>query len=205
MSSTDAEACSKCGRLLTHSQQACVFGGMIVCAECDKVLRNKQAPQPAPSPKPAVLAETVTSTRACEWCAEPIPEKALKCPHCTKWRKDIAEDRKNFFTYLAAGLAWCLFSIFLFIGVWEDSSDPSIMRSSQFAKLGAWHKRIETPRPDYSILGPQVRYEFSLWKFLISFWGWAVIACVIATVWCGVLARRARFSLERKTGSCWRL
>jgi len=53
MSPTDAEVCSKCGRLLPPSQQACVFGGMIVCAECDKVLRSKQAPQPAPLPKPS--------------------------------------------------------------------------------------------------------------------------------------------------------
>jgi hypothetical protein len=32
---------------------------MIVCAECDKVLRSKQATQPVPSPKPA--AETIAS------------------------------------------------------------------------------------------------------------------------------------------------
>jgi hypothetical protein len=57
MNPTDAEACSKCGRLLPPSQQACVFGGMIVCAECDRALRSKQAPQSAPSPKPAVSAE----------------------------------------------------------------------------------------------------------------------------------------------------
>jgi hypothetical protein len=32
-------------------------------------------------------------TRPCEWCAEAIPAKALKCPKCAKWRKDIDKER----------------------------------------------------------------------------------------------------------------
>ena len=33
------------------------------------------------------------NSRVCEWCAETISADALKCPHCTKWRKDIDQDR----------------------------------------------------------------------------------------------------------------
>lgn len=47
MSPTGEETCSKCGRLLSSSQQACVFGGMIVCTECHKKLRSKQINQQA--------------------------------------------------------------------------------------------------------------------------------------------------------------
>jgi hypothetical protein len=32
-------------------------------------------------------------TRVCEWCAETIPEKALRCSHCQKWRKDIEKEK----------------------------------------------------------------------------------------------------------------
>ncbi len=50
MSPTNVEICFKCGRLLLSSEQAYVVGGKIVCAECDKLLRNEQVPQPASLP-----------------------------------------------------------------------------------------------------------------------------------------------------------
>ncbi len=180
----------------------------------------QDVPDPFASPK---IPSSTTSTRECEWCAESIPEKALKCPHCTKWRKDIAEDRKKFFTHATGSVVLCVLSAIFFIGVWGDSSDQSFMRSRQFADLGEWHERIVTGGK-FIELGaptgenmrklmesreafghPEVRYEFSVMKFLSSPWGWTVIACVIAAVWGGVLARRARNSLERKTGSLWRV
>jgi len=56
MSPTNAEICFKCGRVLLSSEQAYVVRGKIVCAECDKLLQSKQAPQPAPSPPNTYLA-----------------------------------------------------------------------------------------------------------------------------------------------------
>lgn len=175
-------------------------------------------PDPFASPK---TPSSTTSTRVCEWCATSIPEEALKCPHCTKWRKDIAEDRKQFFTHATGSVVLCVLSAIFFIGVWGDSSDQSFMRSRQFADLGEWHERVVTggkfnEGSNLEIMRnamegreafghPVASYEFSVRKFLSSSWGWTVIACVIAAVWGGVLARRARNSLERKTGSRWRL
>ena len=46
------EICEKCGREIPNHQQAYVVGGKIVCAECDKLLRSEQVPQPASSPEP---------------------------------------------------------------------------------------------------------------------------------------------------------
>lgn len=46
------EICSNCGRVLLSSEQAYIVKGKIVCAECDRALRSKQAPQPTSLPKP---------------------------------------------------------------------------------------------------------------------------------------------------------
>jgi len=32
------------------------------------------------------------SKKECDWCHELIRIDAIKCPHCSKWRKDIQED-----------------------------------------------------------------------------------------------------------------
>lgn len=31
--------------------------------------------------------------RVCEWCFTEIPEKAVKCPHCKEWRRDIHNEK----------------------------------------------------------------------------------------------------------------
>lgn len=62
------------------------------------------------------------TTRVCEWCGESIPQQALRCPRCQKWRKDIEEDRVKcygwtftsillgglfyFYCYLGGRLGW---------------------------------------------------------------------------------------------------
>ena len=48
-----------------------------------------------------------TTTRICEWCATEIPNKALKCPNCNKWRKDIEREIIMMYTFyvLAGALA----------------------------------------------------------------------------------------------------
>lgn len=40
MGSSEKEVCAKCNREIDRSEQACVFNGEIVCAECDKKLRG---------------------------------------------------------------------------------------------------------------------------------------------------------------------
>lgn len=52
MGPANVEICSNCGRVLLRFEQAYLVGGKIVCAECDKLLRSEQVPQPAPSPEP---------------------------------------------------------------------------------------------------------------------------------------------------------
>lgn len=56
----------------------------------------------------------MTSSRVCEWCSTSIPETALKCSHCQKWRKDIDEDRIK--SYCWGGVAFFLMA-FLFMGI----------------------------------------------------------------------------------------
>ncbi len=153
-----------------------------------------------------------TSTRVCEWCAESISEKALKCPHCAKWRKDIAEDRKNFFTNLAASILLLVLDGFFFLVVWQSSSTSFLPRFPEFSEV--WHERVVTKSDSTEIMGIrmpgtyqtyQTTYEFSVGKFLSSWEGWFVIVLAIAGVRGSVLARRYRISLERKTGARWRL
>jgi hypothetical protein len=156
---------------------------------------------------PLIPRPSSASTRVCEWCAESIPEKALKCPHCTKWRKDIAEDQQQFFSYAIGLLVFLFFGVFVSSVVSGVSSTPLV--TSPFGKLGEWHERVVTKSnemiggiPSFT---DDVRYEFSVRKFLSSFLGWVVITCAVGAPWCGVLACRAGNRLERKTGSRWRL
>lgn len=43
--SEDKEICANCGRQIPPSEQACVFNGKIVCAECDEKLRSDSKPE----------------------------------------------------------------------------------------------------------------------------------------------------------------
>lgn len=61
-----------------------------------------------------------SNTRTCEWCAETIAQQALKCPKCSKWRKDIDQDRIKCYMWSCAGpaLPVALFFIGLNEGWW---------------------------------------------------------------------------------------
>lgn len=52
-----AENCGNCGRALGALEQARVFGGHVVCVECDRLLRSQQDPAPA-----QVIPEYATAT-----------------------------------------------------------------------------------------------------------------------------------------------
>ena len=56
MDTSDMEICSNCGRAINRGEQAYVFEGNIVCAACDKELREGPQPQPTASPEPQAEA-----------------------------------------------------------------------------------------------------------------------------------------------------
>jgi len=129
-----------------------------------------------PEPTPAISRQQPSTARVCEWCAESIPEKAFKCPHCTKWRKDIAQDRSQ----VVGALVGMAMSAFVAVCV-------AFMGASQWVEeVGAW---------------PLSRhYEFSINKFLTSPAGWAVIGMAFFFLFCGYASRCAEKRLGRKTG-----
>lgn len=57
----DIEICSNCGREIGRSEQAYVFEGKIVCAECDNALRSNQIVQPTEIPEPPAEPEPKTT------------------------------------------------------------------------------------------------------------------------------------------------
>lgn len=234
MSPTNGEICFKCGRLLPRSKQAYVVGGKIVCAECDKLLRSEQVPQPAPSPKPISQSPlsadaistgeapfvykppsaTVKSTvpvgslqpeliRICEWCAESIPQKALRCPRCHNWRRDIVNDRRRVVVGILIEAGFMILGCIFFMEV-DRGRDINI-----------WHEKVSPPQ-DTRVRGPigdsinalinvttNYRYQFSVAKFLGSWQGWFVIACGVGFIY-GVYETRLGFiNLKQKTGSLW--
>ncbi len=65
MGSFDIEICSNCGPEISRSEQACVFAGNIVCAECDNTLRSVPVDELAAisaGPAPATEVELQTET-----------------------------------------------------------------------------------------------------------------------------------------------
>ncbi len=122
-----------------------------------------------------------TGTRVCEWCAESIPAKALLCPRCTKWRKDIAADRSQC-VVLWIGAAICGLGV-AFIAYMVCSKDPG-----EWAEINGW------PPGNFG------HYEFSLSKFLTSVPGWAVIVGGLGGAFLQYASLCIQRRLRRKTG-----
>ncbi len=59
MGPSDIEICSNCGRVISRLEQAYIFEGNIVCAECDNTLRSGPLPELLTVPGPAALHEMV--------------------------------------------------------------------------------------------------------------------------------------------------
>ncbi|MHC4641046.1 MAG: LIM domain-containing protein [Planctomycetota bacterium] len=53
----DVEICSNCEREIGRSEQAYVFDGKIVCAECDNTLRSNEMTEPPAAPEPITTVE----------------------------------------------------------------------------------------------------------------------------------------------------
>jgi len=153
--------CPKCGKEVEERG--------IFCTECGTRLD---------SPSQADLGAD-TATRVCEWCKESIPQHALKCPHCQKWRKDI--DRERVLYYFWAG-ASILPILLFFVGLREEW----------------WHRTKVVDSGFIKVL--PVGSEFSIMAFLTSFSGFVVLAGFVITCY---LCCRYYVRVSRKIGSWW--
>lgn len=129
-----------------------------------------------------------TGTRVCEWCAESISEKAFKCPHCQKWRRDIESDRRLYFG-MTVGLFLLLLVIFGTIYGETPTGPPAFSG-------GAWHNVVSGG-------GMSLLHVFSVTKFLSSGSGWIVIASAAGFVYLAYKLWGLKDKLQRKTGSQW--
>ena len=117
--------------------------------------------------------EPDSATRVCEWCAEAIHEKALKCPRCQKWRKDIDEDRM--LTYVWSALGIIIPFPLLVLGMVTHS----------------WHEAGN------NFLG-FLEYKFSLTLFFCSFSG---IAIIVVFLFCEYRSWRYWEKVSKKIGT----
>ncbi len=100
----DIEICSNCGREIGRSEQAYVFGGKIVCAECDNALRSNQTVQPTEIPKPAAAPEPTTSAEL------QFEESNKSRPREQEKEKQYREENKHP-GLMIAGVILCLLGI----------------------------------------------------------------------------------------------
>lgn len=106
MDTSDIEICSDCGREINRSEQAHVFEGNIVCAECDLKLRSGPEAEPVAAPEPVVAPELVTA-------AEPQPETARPPKTKEQEKQDWCVDKRAGF--IIAGIILCLLSVGLIV------------------------------------------------------------------------------------------
>lgn len=108
MDSSDMEICSNCGLAINRAEQAHVFEGNIVCAECDLQLRSGPLAEPVTAPELAAAPESVTA-------AEPQPE-AGRPP-----KTDEQEEEKQRVVagksvgFIIAGVILCLLGVGLIV------------------------------------------------------------------------------------------
>ena len=119
---------------------------------------------PPPLPvAPPTLPGPAGGTRVCEWCAESITEAALQCPHCHKWRRDIAEDCRDCQWSFVAACACVVLTFVCFGRAWPSFPNAPSLDDRAFRGAGDWHESS----------------GFSVAKFLTSPSGWAVIGGVM--------------------------
>jgi hypothetical protein len=106
MGSFDIEICSNCGREIPRSEQAYVFEGKIVCAECDNTLRIGQADEPAATPEPSALPETIS-------IAQPQYEALSLSEPVEQEKTNQSRDADTPVGYIIAGVILCLLGIVL--------------------------------------------------------------------------------------------
>lgn len=104
--------CPNCG----HN----VLGDARFCANCGAPApqgpSGSQGGRPAEVPPTSIPDTSAQDTRKCEWCAEVIPEAAVRCPKCQQWRKDIGQDRAQAYFWGVLGI---IMFVFFLAGVRE--------------------------------------------------------------------------------------
>ncbi|HUS71844.1 MAG TPA: hypothetical protein VMY06_02175 [Sedimentisphaerales bacterium] len=104
MGPSDIEICSNCGRAISRLEQAYIFEGNIVCAECDNTLRSGPLPEPLTVPEPAALPELVTVD-------EPQPEATSPSKEDEQGKQSQRVDKPVGF--IIAGVILCFLGVVL--------------------------------------------------------------------------------------------
>ena len=106
MGSFDIEICSNCGRDIARSEQAYVFEGKIVCAECDNTLRSGQMAELAEMQEPPAAPEPIITV-------EPkFEEPDQSKPDEQESKKQYQQEEKHP-GFIIAGVILCVLGIFL--------------------------------------------------------------------------------------------
>ena len=106
MGSIDIEICSNCEWEIARSEQAYVFEGKIVCAECDNTLRGGPVDEPAEILEPPTAPEpiiTVQSQSEAPSLSEPVEQE----------KANQSQDEDKPVGFIIAGVALFLIGVAL--------------------------------------------------------------------------------------------
>ena len=104
MGSFDIEICSNCGREIARSEQAYVFEGKIVCAECDNTLRSGPVDEPAATPELSALPEPISAVQS-------QPEAPSLSEPAEQEKENQSQDADEPVGFIIAGVILCLLGI----------------------------------------------------------------------------------------------
>ncbi|MGB2809728.1 MAG: hypothetical protein WBC22_18450 [Sedimentisphaerales bacterium] len=104
MGSFDIEICSNCGWEIARSEQAYVFEGKIVCAECDNTLRSGPVDEPADTPELSALPEPIST-------AQSQPEAPSLSVSVEQEKANQGQDADKPVAFIIAGVILCLLGI----------------------------------------------------------------------------------------------
>jgi len=100
----DIEICSNCGREMPRSEQAYVFEGKIVCAECDNTLRSGPVDEPAATPELSAPPEPISAVQ--------LQPEAPSLPEPVEQEKpNQSQDADEHVGSIIAGVILCLLGI----------------------------------------------------------------------------------------------
>jgi hypothetical protein len=162
--------CANCGHNLADDVTFCINCGAPASQAASD---SRSGGRPEVAPTAMKVGTSPQNTRRCEWCAEVIPEAAVRCPKCQKWRKDIAEDRVKAYVW---SLVAMIPAVSFLAGVRE----------------GRW-SRFDP------VLGPFGK-TFSFEAFVSSPGGLVILAAFSLSL---LLSLRYTARVSRKIGSWW--
>jgi len=185
--------CPHCGKRPKVEEEG--FGKVVQCPFCQETFH---VPLPAGAKSigqqgtPEGVVEQTRPLRKCEWCAESIPQEALRCPKCSKWRRDIVKDQAH--VRWGSALAYCgIGGAGLIFGTqWRWG--PCGIHGAMFGS-NPWHDVVQ--RIDSGIYV----WQFSLYKFFTSVQGWGLLFCVAACIAGLIRVCIGSLNLKRKTGT----